>query len=71
MDNLRIEEEQARLFDVEQSRFDWLYAYTAAVLGAYCGMRSCEIKALQWTAVDLVAGVLRTSTPTAEAELIN
>jgi integrase len=60
------EEEQARLFDVAQSRSDWLYAYTAAVLGAYCGMRSCEIKALQWKDVDLVAGVLdirRSKTP--------
>ena len=60
------EEEQARLFDVAQSRSDWLYAYTAAVLGAYCGMRSCEIKALQWKDVDLVTGVLdirRSKTP--------
>jgi len=60
------EEEQARLFDVAQSRSDWLYAYTAAILGAYCGMRSCEIKALQWKDVDLVTGVLdirRSKTP--------
>ena len=60
------EADQARLFDVAQSRSDWLYAYTAAVLGAYCGMRSCEIKALQWKDVDLVTGVLdirRSKTP--------
>lgn len=60
------EDEQARLFEVAQSRSDWLYAYTAAVLGAYCGMRSCEIKALQWKDVDFVASVLeirRSKTP--------
>ena len=60
------EEEQARLFEVAQSRSDWLYAYTAAVLGAFCGMRACEIKALQWKDVDLTAGVLdirRSKTP--------
>ncbi len=51
-------EEQARLFEVAQSREDWLYAYTAAVLGAFCGMRGCEIKALQWKDVDLIANVL-------------
>jgi integrase len=60
------EEELARLFDIAQSRTDWLYAYTAAVLGAFCGMRSCEIKALQWKHVNLNAGLLeitRSKTP--------
>ncbi len=51
-------EEQARLFDVAQSRSDWLNAFTAGVLGAFCGMRGCEIKALQWKDVDFAAGVL-------------
>jgi len=60
------EEEQARLFEVAQSRSDWLYAYTAAVLGAFCGMRACEIRALQWKDVDFNAGLLhirRSKTP--------
>lgn len=51
-------EEQARLFEVAQSRSDWLYAFTAAVLGAYCGMRGCEIKRLQWKDVDFVSSLL-------------
>jgi len=51
-------EEQARLFEVAQSRSDWLNAFTAGVLGAFCGMRGCEIKALQWKDVDFAAGVL-------------
>jgi integrase len=60
------EQEQQILFTVAQARSDWLYAYTAAVLGAYCGMRSCEIRALQWKDVDFTAGVLdirRSKTP--------
>jgi integrase len=52
------EEEQARLFEVAQSRPDWLYAHSAATLAFYCGMRACEIKALRWQHVDLVAGVI-------------
>jgi integrase len=43
---------------VAQSRSVWLYGYTAAVLGAYCGMRGCEIRGLQWKDVDFVGGVL-------------
>ena len=44
----------------------WIYAYTAAILGMYCGMRACEIKSLQWKHVDLVTGLLdirRSKTP--------
>ncbi len=44
----------------------WIYAYTAAILGTYCGMRACEIRGLQWKDVDLVAGLLeirRSKTP--------
>jgi hypothetical protein len=37
-------EEQTRLFEVAQSREDWLYAYTAGILGAFCGMRGVEIR---------------------------
>ncbi|MBA3515411.1 MAG: tyrosine-type recombinase/integrase [Pyrinomonadaceae bacterium] len=51
-------EEQQRLFEVAQSRETWLYAYTAAVLGAFCGMRGCEIKKLKWKDVDFAARVL-------------
>ena len=60
------EEEQQRLFEVAQSRPDWLYAYTAAILGAYCGMRACEIKGLQWKDIDFTVGLLdirRSKTP--------
>ncbi|MCA1603274.1 MAG: tyrosine-type recombinase/integrase, partial [Acidobacteria bacterium] len=60
------EEEQQRLFEVAQSRSDWLYAYTAAVLGAYCGMRGCEIKGLQWKDIHFMVGLLdirRSKTP--------
>jgi integrase len=59
-------EEQARLFEVAQSREDWLNAYTAGVLGAFCGMRGVEIRHLQWKDIDLAAGVLhirRSKTP--------
>lgn len=52
------EDEQARLFEVSQSRADWLIAHTAATLAFYCGMRACELKALRWKHVDLVANLL-------------
>lgn len=52
------EEEQARLFEVAQSREDWMYAHAAATLAFYCGLRACEIKALRWQNVDLSAGIL-------------
>jgi integrase len=42
------EEEAARLFETARSRPDWKYAFTAAILSVYCGMRTCEIKALRW-----------------------
>src|SRR5262249_5222225 len=47
------EEEQQRLFELAQTREDWLYAYTAGVLGAFCGMRACEIQNLRWKDIDL------------------
>ena len=63
---LSIKVREARLFDVAQSRSDWLYAHAAATLAFYCGMRACEIKALKWENIDLTAGVLeirRSKTP--------
>ena len=52
------EEEQARLFEVAQSREDWIYAHAAATLAFYCGMQACEIKGLRWKHVDLSAGII-------------
>jgi integrase len=60
------EDEQRVLFTVASSRSDWLYAYTAFVLGVFCGMRACEIKALRWKDVDFTTGVIdirRSKTP--------
>ena len=60
------EEEQQRLFEVAQTRTDWLYAYTAGALGAFCGMRACEIRHLRWKDIDFEVGVLtirRSKTP--------
>ena len=47
------EAEQVRLFELARQNPRWIYAYTAAILAFYCGMRSCEIKALRWRHVDL------------------
>src|SRR5206468_5321648 len=40
--------DQAHLFDVAKSKPAWLYAYVAATLDFFCGLRACEIRALQW-----------------------
>ena len=55
-----------KLFDIARSRPDWKFAYTAATLSFFCGMRACEIRALQWKHVDFVNRLLdirRSKTP--------
>jgi integrase len=39
---------QAHLFTVAKSKPAWVFAYVAATLDFFCGMRACEIKAIQW-----------------------
>ena len=59
-------EEQTRLFEVAKSQDRWMYAYTAAVLAFYCGMRACEIKGLKWDDIvwdSQVIQIKRSKTP--------
>jgi integrase len=44
----------------------WQYAHAAATLAAYCGLRACEIKGLQWKDIDFASALLsirRSKTP--------
>jgi integrase len=60
------DEQQDRLFKLASSRPEWLFAYVAATLAFYCGLRACEIKGWQWKHVDWLNGhlqVRRSKTP--------
>ncbi len=59
-------DEQQRLFDMARSRPSWLYAYVAATLAFYCGLRACEIRGLHWEDIELDGRLLhvrRSKTP--------
>ena len=58
--------DQTRLFGVARSRPAWFFAYVAATLDFFCGLRACEIKALQWKHVSFDArrlSIRRSKTP--------
>jgi integrase len=60
------DEEQARLFELARSKPAWFFAYVAATLDFFCGLRACEIKALQWKHISLEErrlSVRRSKTP--------
>jgi integrase len=59
-------EQQERLFNLAATKPAWLYAYVAATLAFYCGLRACEIKGLRWEDVDFANRLLhvrRSKTP--------
>jgi len=60
------DDDQARLFEVAKSRSAWIFAYVAATLDLFCGLRACEIKGLQWKHIsfaDRRLSVRRSTTP--------
>ena len=60
------DDEQMRLFDVARSNPAWFFAYVAATLDFFSGLRACEIRALQWKHVSLdqrCVSVRRSKTP--------
>ncbi|HUR21239.1 MAG TPA: tyrosine-type recombinase/integrase [Vicinamibacterales bacterium] len=60
------DEQQETLFTLAASKSQWLFAYVAATLAFYCGLRACEIRGLQWKHIDWRRsrmGVRRSKTP--------
>lgn len=60
------DEEQERLFAVARSNPDWFFAYVAATLDFFCGLRACEIQKLLWMHVSWAErriSVRRSKTP--------
>ena len=47
------DDEQSHLFETAKSNPNWFFAYVAATLDFFCGLRACEIKALQWKHISL------------------
>jgi integrase len=60
------DEQQQTLFTLAESKPHWLFAYVAATLAFYCGLRACEIKGLQWKHIDWLRSrmeIRRSKTP--------